>query len=81
MGSESVVDEDHRRASRRSGVRGFNAEEAGRRNSDRTLNEGAPFPSGMQRAMEVADFTAKAGGEKDSETQVAMRSIVTRGTC
>ena len=40
-----------------------------------------PFPSGMQRAMEVADFTAKAGGEKDSETQVAMRAIVTRGIC
>ena len=35
----------------------------------------------MQRAMEVADFIAKAGGEKDSETQVAMRSIVTRGIC
>ena len=42
---------------------------------------GRPSLSGMQRGMEAADFTAKADGEKDSETQVAIRSIVTRGTC
>ena len=42
---------------------------------------GRPSLPGMQRGMESADFTAKADGANDSETQVAIRSIVTRGTC